>query len=129
MGSVLVAAPVTMVYAIGPSGAESSTPVTVTVCATFQLAAVNVTDAGATVPSARLVELSGIVTFATGWLVSTIVNVAVPPASVVTRPLVGVTFTPATSSSVVATETSATARALKAGSALLVAPVTMVYAT
>src|SRR3954469_1273457 len=118
-----------MVYATGPSGAESSTPVTVTVCATFQLAAVNVTDGGATVPSATLVELSGIVTLATGWLVKTMVNVAVPPASVVTRPVVDVTFTEATSSSVVTTETSATVRVLKARSALVVEPVTIVYAT
>ena len=59
------------------------TPVTVTVCATFQLAVVKVSDAGATVPSVGSLELSAIVTSAVGCAVSTTVNVAVPPASVV----------------------------------------------
>ena len=40
-------------------------------------------------------ELRPIVTSATGRDVSTTVNVAVPPASVVVRPLVGVTVMPA----------------------------------
>ena len=84
------------------------------------------TDAGDTVPSVRSLEVRPIVTFAVGWAVSTMVNVAVPPASVVTRPLVGVTVTLAVSLSVVLTETSATARPLYAGSVLLAALVTMV---
>ena len=43
----------------------------------------NVTLAGVTVPSVASLELSPIVTSAVGWLFSTTVNVAVPPASVV----------------------------------------------
>ena len=44
----------------------SSTPVTVTVCATFQFAVVNVRLAGETVPSVVSLELSPIVTSAVG---------------------------------------------------------------
>ena len=44
-----------------------------------------------------------IVTSAVGCASSTTVNVAVPPASVVTRPLVGVTVIPAVSLSVLVT--------------------------
>ena len=40
-GSALAAAAVTMEYACEPSSRLSSTPVTVTVCAVFQVAAVN----------------------------------------------------------------------------------------
>src|SRR5437867_227464 len=73
-------------------------PVTVTVCATFQFAAVNVTEAGgATVPSVRLLDDTPIVTFAVGWLSRTTVKVAVPTASVVVSPEVGLTVIPATS--------------------------------
>ncbi len=68
---------------------------------------VKVTLAGATVPSVRSLLESPTVTFAVGWLVSTMVNVAVPPASVVVRPEVGFTVIPATSSSVLVAETSA----------------------
>ena len=67
---------------------------TVTVCGAFQLAAVNVRLAGATVPSVVSLELSAIVTSAVGCAVSTTVKVAVPPASVVVRPEVGVTVMP-----------------------------------
>src|SRR5204862_2667537 len=63
------------------SSTELSTPVTVTVCATFQLAVVNVKLAGATVPSAGLLELNAMVTSAVGCEVRTTVKVAVPPAS------------------------------------------------
>ena len=90
----------------------SSTPVTVTVCAVFQLAGVNVSDAGATVPSVRSQELSPTVTSAVGWVLSTTVNVAVPPASVVTSPATGFTVMPAVSLSVLVTATSAGFRLL-----------------
>src|SRR5258708_9264690 len=96
-----------------PSTIGSSTPVTVTVCAVFQFAVVNVTLAGATVPSVRSFDDNPIVTFAVGWLVRTTVNVAVPPASVVVSPDVGVTVIPATSLSVLATDTSAAFRLLE----------------
>ncbi len=102
-----MAAAVTIVYAIVPSTIVSSTPVTVTVCAEFQFAAVNINDVGATVPSAVLSEESAIVTSAVGSVLSTTVKVAVPPASVVLNPDVGVTVIPAVSSSVFSTDTSA----------------------
>ena len=79
------------------------TPVTVTVCATFQFAVVKVRLAGRTVPSVVSLELSAIVTLAVGCVLSTTVNVAVPPASVVVRPVVGVTVIPAASLSVLVT--------------------------
>src|SRR5882672_4550277 len=128
-GSALVAAPVAIVKSTVPSETASSTPATVTICAMFQIALVKVSNAGETVPSVRSSELSAIVTFATGWLVRTTVNVAVSPVSVVDRPLIGVTVTLAESSSVVLTETSATAMPLYTRSVLLAAPVTIVYAT
>src|SRR5712691_9878087 len=90
-----------------PSTIGSSTPVTVTVCATFQFAVVNVSDTGATVPSVRSFDDNPIVTLAVGWLVRTTANVAVPPASVVVSPDVGLTVIPATSLSVFVTDTSA----------------------
>ncbi len=93
---MLVAAAVTIVYAMLPSTTRSSTPVTVTVWATFQLTVVKVTLAGATVPSVRSLLVSPTVTFAVGWVSRTTVNVAVPPASVVTRPEVGATVIPGT---------------------------------
>ena len=64
------------------------------------------TLAGPTVPSVRSLLETPTVTLAVGWLVSTTVKVAWPPASVVTRPEVGVTVMPAASSSVLVTETS-----------------------
>src|SRR5262249_62216840 len=48
----------------------------------FQSAAVNVRLETETVPSAVLLEDTGIVTSAVGWLVSTTLNEAWPPASV-----------------------------------------------
>src|SRR5258706_471251 len=54
--------------------------------------------------------LRGMVTFAVGWLLSTTVNVAVPPASVVVNPEVGEMVTPAVSLSVLLTDTSAAFR-------------------
>ena len=67
---------------------------TVTVCAVFQLAVVKVRLAGETVPSVVSLELSAIVTSAVGCVLSTTVKVAVPPASVVVSPVVGVTVIP-----------------------------------
>jgi len=87
--SVLVAAAVTMVYATLPSAWASFRPATVTVWAVLQLAVVNVRLAGDTAPSVVSLELSPIVTLAVGWLVSLTVNVAWPPASSLTSPLVG----------------------------------------
>src|SRR5437762_528390 len=89
-----------------PSWTRSSTPVTVTVCATFQFAVVNVSDTGDTVPSVMSFDDNPIVTFAVGWVCRTTVNVAVPPVSVVVSPDVGFTVIPATSLSVFVTDTS-----------------------
>ena len=89
---------------------SSSTPVTVAVCAVFQLRAVKVMEAGKTVPSEVSSEERPMVTSAAGWLSSTTSKVSVPPASVVTRPEVGLTVMPAVSSSVLVTETSAGSR-------------------
>ena len=104
--SPLIAAAVTMRYTMGPSATLSSAPVTVTACGAFQVAAVKVTLAGATVPSPVSLELRSIVTSAEGWDVSTTANVAVPPASVVVRPAVGETTMRATSLSRLLTATS-----------------------
>ena len=83
-----------------PSSTKSLTPVTVIVCGVDQLAMVKVADAGDTVPSAalELVTLTVTVFVSVGWLVSTTLKVAVPPASVVTKPEVGETVMPAASS-------------------------------
>jgi len=51
-------------------------------------------------PSFGALDASAMVTFAVGRELSTTVNDAVPPASVVERPLVGLTVTPAVSLSV-----------------------------
>ena len=83
------------------------TPVTVTVCAVFQFALVNVSDAGDTVPAAVSSDDRSTSTSAVGSAVNTTVNVAVPPASVVVRPEVGVTVTPDASLSVLLTDTLA----------------------
>ena len=99
-----------MLYAILPSATRSSTPVTVTVCVVLQLAAPKVTLVGETVPSKILLLLRPIITSAVGSLLSLIVKVAVPPASVVTSPEVGVTVNPAVSLSVLVTATSATGK-------------------
>ena len=80
---------------------------TVTVCAVLQLAAVKVRLAGETVPSVVSLQDRAIVTSAVGWLSSMTVKVAVPPASVVIRPLVGLTVMPALSSSELVTDTLA----------------------
>ena len=74
---------------------SSSAPVTVAVCAVFQLRAVKVITAGKTVPSEVSSEERSMVTSAAGWLFKVMVKVSVPPASVVTRPEVGLTMIPA----------------------------------
>ena len=89
---------------------KSFTPVTVTVWGRFQSADVNVRLAGETVPSAVLLLDTGITTSAVGLLPSTIVNVVVPPASVVTRPASGATVMPTTSSSELVADTSTGSR-------------------
>ena len=71
-----------------------------------------VTLAGLTVPSVASLELTPIVTSAVGCEFRTIVNVAVPPASVVVRPDVGVTVMPAVSLSVLVTNTLLASSAL-----------------
>src|SRR2546425_732432 len=89
-----------------PSTTKSSAPVTVTVCAVFQFAEVNVSDAGATVPSVdRMGDRQGD-TLALGGRRIIKENGAVPPPSVVVRPEVGATVMPAVSSSVLVTATS-----------------------
>ncbi len=79
----------------------------VTTCGKFQFAGVNVSEVGATVPSVTSLELSDIVTSLVGCVFSTTVKIAVCPASLVTRPLVGVTVIPTVSSSTFVTATSA----------------------
>jgi len=95
---------------MAPSTPGSSTPATVTVCGDCQAAAVKVSDPGAAVPSVASLESIEMVTSLVGWLVSLTVKVAVPPASVVVSPLIGVTVKPTTSLSVLLTETSAASR-------------------
>ena len=80
-----------------------------TVWGVFQLADVKVKLGLSTVPSAVLSEVVPIVTSAVGWLLRTTVKVAVAPASVVVKPLVGVTVMPLVSLSILV---SATSRAL-----------------
>jgi hypothetical protein len=66
----------------------------VTVWGVLRFAAVKVTDAGDTVPSVVSELESPTVTFAVGCDVRTIVNRAVPPASVVVTALPAVTVMP-----------------------------------
>src|SRR5436190_441374 len=89
-----------------PCSDGSSTPVKVTSDAARQLAAVYMSEAGATVPSVRSFDDSPIVTFAVGWLVRFSVIVAVPPASVFVLPLLDALPISATSLSVFVTDTS-----------------------
>ena len=92
---------------MAPSSTKSSTPVSVTVWAVFQLAELNVRLAGETVPSAVLLDERPIVTFAFGCELSTTVKVAVPPASVVVRPDVGVIVKPGSTTVITPSFTSA----------------------
>ena len=91
--SPLVAVVLT-VYGWSPSSTKSSTPVTVTVWGVLQLAGVNVSVAGDTVPSAVLLLLRPMATLAVGWVLRTTVKVAVLPQEAVSRPEVGVTVMP-----------------------------------
>jgi hypothetical protein len=91
---VLTAGAVTMLYATFPSTIVSSTPVTVTILGVRALAGVNESVVGETVPSFGLELDRPIETVADGMLVSATLKVAVPPPSVVTRPVVGVTLKP-----------------------------------
>ena len=104
-GSADVAGAVTIEKRMSPSSRLSATPVTVTVSATFQSPSVKVTEAGETVPSLRSSDVRPMVTSAVGCDVSTIVKVAVVPASDV-RPLIVLTVKPTVSLSVFVTETS-----------------------
>src|SRR5262249_37206519 len=106
-GSPLVAADSTIRYGWLPSAIASSTPVTTTVCGELQFALVNTSCEIAIVPSVRSLDATGIVTSAVGCDSKTTVNCAVPPASVVIRPLVGETRMPPDSSSRFVHDTSA----------------------
>ena len=64
-----------------PSILASSTPVTVTVWALFQLPVVNVREEGDTVASSVSPEVTLITTFELGWASNTTVNVSVVPLS------------------------------------------------
>ena len=68
--------------------------------------------AGEAKPSVVRLEVRPMETLAVGWEVSTTVKVADLPASVVVRPLVGVTVNPARSLLVLETWTSAALRPL-----------------
>ena len=101
-----------MLYRIFPSMALSATPVTIIVWAVFQFPGVKVTDEAEAVPSKGFEDEIPIVTSAVGSDVSTIEKAAVPPASVVVKPLVGFTVMPATSLSIFDKETSEAFRLL-----------------
>src|SRR5262245_54440383 len=87
---------------MGPSVAVSFTPVTVTVCGTFQFPGVNIRLAGETVPSPVFELARGIVTFPEGSVFSWTVKVAVVPFSLV-WPETSVTENPAESPSAMLT--------------------------
>ena len=89
----------------------SSTPVTVTIWATFQLAAVKVREEVERVPSVMSELARPMTTSAVGWESRTTEKPAVPPLSVVTRPLVGDTLMPALSLSLTLVTLIATALA------------------
>src|SRR3989442_1387594 len=95
-----------------PSWTWSSTPVTVTVCATFQFAVVKVSDAGATVPSVRSLDVNPTVTFAVDWKSGAKVKIVDLPAWGIVKQKVGFTVIPATSLSVFVTDTSGALRLL-----------------
>src|SRR6478735_1697618 len=86
------------VYDWLPSATFSSTPVTVTVCGVDQLLAVNVSEAGATVPSLVALLEAATVTLAVGCEPSATVNVTLVPASVVSKSPGTATFSAALSS-------------------------------
>ena len=86
----------------------------------------NVTLEGETVPSVTSELEIPTLTSAVGWLRSTIVNEADPPASLVTRPAVGLTVNPATSLSVLVTDTLGGSTPSYPGSPLVAAAVVIV---
>ena len=90
-----------------PSCLKSSAPVTVTTCGMFQSSAVNVSALVEGVPSLLLLEASAITTSSVGARLRNTLKLAVPPASVVVKPPVGVTEIPDCSSSLLITPTSA----------------------
>ena len=73
------------VVVMSPSSRLSSTPVTVTVCAVFQLLVVNVSDEALRECSVLSAPVMETVTSAVGLSSRTTVNVEVEPASVVRR--------------------------------------------
>src|ERR1700744_4256461 len=73
-----------------------ATPVSVTVCGTFQLPGVNVNTVGETVPSVGSVEAYVIVTLETGATERATLNWVAPPSGTKSVPP-GVTVTPGTS--------------------------------
>jgi hypothetical protein len=74
---------------MSPSSMASSTPVMVTVCAALQLEIAKINSVGLTVPSLLSLLVSVTVTALVGSEVSTTVKVAVAPASLVVKPLMG----------------------------------------
>src|SRR5258705_473011 len=89
-----------------PSTIGSFTPVTVAVCVRFQFAVVNVSEAGATVPSVRSLDDNPIVTFAVGWVVKTTRSEAGRPGTEGGSPGVRFHENTAKSLSVLVTDTS-----------------------
>ena len=77
---------------------SSFTPVRVTVWAVLQFELVRVTEVGESVPSVASEVERGMVTSAVGSELRTMVKVAVPPASVVIRPVVVLRIIPLVSS-------------------------------
>ena len=86
--------PTSIEYATSSSSISSFSPVTVIVCGVNQSSGVNVSWLTETVPSSVLLEATSIVTSSLGMPLSTTVNSAVAPDSVVTNPEVSVTVTP-----------------------------------
>ena len=92
---------------MSPSSTSSFTPVTATGCATLQLPLVKTSGVAETVPSVTSLDATEIDTSAVGSESSTMVKVSSPvPASVVIRPAVCDTVTPAVSLSTLVTLTS-----------------------
>ena len=81
-----------------PSTLLSFWPVTVTVCAEFQLLVVNVKLAGEALPSVMSLLVIEMVTLLEGWLFKTIVKFVDVPSSEVVSPEFGDTVMPATGS-------------------------------
>ena len=102
-----------------PSMMVSFAPVTVTVCAEFQFPEVKVRVAGDTVASPVSPDVTEITTFEAGWAFSTTVKVSVVPVSAtLVDPLDWAIVNPATSLSVVVTETVWSATPSKASSVI-----------